>query len=84
MSGDRSELRPAALRNVRKIDPPVPPSIKVADDLSARDVVRCAASSTKSPGFWLRIGGYRVTDAIDDEMLFIVVASLAHRRDAYQ
>jgi len=78
------ELRPAALKALRNIDPqdrgrihgaiallgedPRPPGAKA---LQGRDAMR------------VRAGNYRIIYTIHDDVLLIVVVALGHRRDVY-
>lgn len=84
MSKYRIELRPAALKALRKVDPqdrrrlqgaiallgedPRPPSAKV---LQGRDGLR------------VRVGNYRILYTVHDDVLLIVVVTLGHRKDVY-
>lgn len=80
----RIELRPAAVRALKKIDHqdrdrirgaiallgenPRPPGAKV---LQGRDGLR------------VRVGNYRIIYTIDDDVLVVAVVTLVHRRDVY-
>ncbi len=84
MTTYRIELRPAAVKALRRIDPqhrsrvqgaiallatdPRPPSSK---PLRGRDALR------------VRVGDYRIVYTVVDDVLLIVVVTLGHRRDVY-
>jgi mRNA interferase RelE/StbE len=80
----RIELRPAAVRALRNLDPSVRPRIQGAIALLAHDPRPPAARALVGrPGFRIRIGDYRVVYTIQDDVLVIVVVTLGHRRDIY-
>ncbi len=82
MSRYRVELRPAALRALRKLDPNVRPRIAGAIALLAQDPRPPASRPlTGRPGYRVRIGDYRVIYTVTDDVLLIVVVTLGHRRD---
>jgi mRNA interferase RelE/StbE len=81
----RIEFRPAALRELRKIDRQVQPRIQGAITLLAQDPRPPASRPLRGrPGYRLRVGDYRVIYTIDDGVLLIVVITIGHRRDVYQ
>lgn len=85
MSDYRIEFRPAALREIRKIDRSVQPRIQGAIALLARDPRPPASRALRGrPGYRLRVGDYRIIYTIDDGVLLIVVVTVGHRRDVYQ
>lgn len=85
MSEYRIELRPAALRALRKLDPPVRRRIQGAIALLAQDPRPPAARALKGrPGLRVRVGDYRIIYTIHDDVLLVVVVSLGHRRDVYE
>lgn len=85
MSPYRIELRPAALRALRKIDPQTRPRIQGAIALLAQDPRPPGARAlTGRPGFRIRVGDYRIIYAIHDDVLLIVVVTLGHRREVYE
>lgn len=83
MSEYRIEFRPAALREIRRIDRSVQPRTQGAIALLARDPRPPASRPLRGrPGYRLRVGDYRVIYTIDDGVLQIV--TIGHRRDVYQ
>jgi len=84
VSGYRIELRPAAARALRKLDPPVARRLQGAISLLAQDPRPPAARTLKGrPGLRLRVGDYRIVYTIEDRVLLIVVVTVGHRRDVY-
>jgi mRNA interferase RelE/StbE len=80
----RIELRPAAVRALRKLDPPIRRRVQGAIALLAQDPRPPAARALKGrPGLRVRVGDYRVIYTIQDEVLLVVVVTLGHRRDVY-
>jgi mRNA interferase RelE/StbE len=80
----RIELRPAAVRALRKLDPAIRRRVQGVIVLLAQDPRPPAARALKGrPGFRVRVGDYRVIYTIDDEVLLVVVVTLGHRRDVY-
>ena len=85
MSRFRIELRPAALRSLRKLDPQIRRRVQGAIALLADDPRPPAARKLKGrDAFRVRVGDYRVIYTIEDEVLLIVVVTLGHRRDVYE
>ena len=85
MNEYRIEFRPAALREIRKIDRTVQPRIQGAIVLLARDPRPPASRPLRGrPGYRLRVGDYRIIYTIDDGVLLIVVVTVGHRRDVYR
>lgn len=85
MSRYRVEVRPAAIRTLRKIDPKMQPRIEGAIALLAEDPRPPASRPLPGrDGYRVRIGDYRIIYTIDDDVLFIVVVALGHRRDVYR
>ena len=84
MSAYRVELRPAAVRALRKLDPDIRPRIQGAIALLAQDPRPPASRALRGrPGFRVRVGDYRIIYTIADDVLLIVVVTLGHRRDIY-
>jgi mRNA interferase RelE/StbE len=80
----RIELRPAAARVLRKLDPQIQHRIRGVIALLARDPRPPAACAMRGrPGFRVRVGDYRVIYMIADEVLLVVVVTLGHRREVY-
>jgi mRNA interferase RelE/StbE len=80
----RIELRPAALRALRKLDPPIARRIQGAISLLADDPRPPGARRLRGrPGLRVRVGDYRIIYTVEDAVLLVVVVTLAHRRDVY-
>ena len=85
MSRYRIELRPAAVRALRKLDPPVARRIHAAIALLAEDPRPPASRPLRGRPAWrVRAGDYRVIYTIEDDVLLVVVVTLGHRRDVYE
>ncbi len=79
------EVRPAALRALRKLDPSVRPRIEGAIALLAEDPRPPASRPLKGrPGYRVRVGDYRIIYTVRDDVLLIVIVTLGHRRDVYR
>ena len=85
MSAYRIELRPAAVRALRKLDPQGQPRIQGAIALLAEDPRPPASRALRGrPGFRVRVGDYRIIYTIEDDVLLVVIVTLGHRRDVYE
>lgn len=85
MSRYRVEVRPAALRALRKLDPTVRPRIEGAIVLLAEDPRPPASRPlTGRPAYRVRVGDYRIIYTVHDDLLLIIVVTLGHRRDVYR
>lgn len=85
MSRYRIELRPAAVRALRKLDPQVARRIQAAIALLAEDPRPPASRPLRGRPAWrVRAGDYRIIYAIEDDVLLVVVVALWHRRDVYE
>lgn len=85
MSPYRIELRPAAIRALRKIHPEDKERIQGAIALLGQDPRPPKAIALSGrPGYRVRVGDYRIIYTIQDDVLLIVVVNLGHRRDVYQ
>jgi mRNA interferase RelE/StbE len=85
MSRYRIELRPAAVRSLRKLDPGIRKRVQGAIALLADDPH--PPSSTKLRGrdaFRVRVGDYRIIYSVENDVLLVVVVALGHRRDVYK
>lgn len=81
----RIEVRPAALRALKRIDRQDQARIRGAIALLAADPRPPGATALKGrPGLRVRVGSYRIIYTIEDDRLLVVVVSLGHRRDIYQ
>lgn len=84
MSNYRIELRPAAVRALRKLDPRMRHRVQGAIALLAQDPRPPAARAMQGrPGLRVRVGDYRIIYTVDDDVLLIVVVTLGHRREVY-
>jgi mRNA interferase RelE/StbE len=80
----RIELRPAAMRALRKLDPPIQKRVHAAIVLLAQDPRPPASRPLKGRlAYRVRVGDYRVIYSIHDDVLLVVVITLGHRRDIY-
>jgi mRNA interferase RelE/StbE len=80
----RVELRPAAVRALRKIDPQMRERIQGAIALLAGDPRPPASRHLKGrPGRRARVGDYRIVYTVQDDVLLIVVVTVGHRREVY-
>ena len=78
------ELRPAAVRALRKIDPKMRERIHGAIALLASDPRPPASRQLKGrEGRRVRVGDYRIIYTIADDVLLIVVVTVGHRREVY-
>ena len=85
MNEYRIEFRPAALRELRKIDRLAQPRIQGAITLLAQDPRPPASRPLRGrEGYRLRVGDYRIIYTINDGVLLIVVVAIGHRRDVHQ
>ena len=85
MSTYRVELRPAAARALRKLDPPAQRRVRGAIALLAQDPRPPGARALQGrPGLRVRVGDYRIVYTVEDDVLLVVVVRLGHRRDVYE
>lgn len=85
MSTYRIELRPAAARALRKLDPPDQRRVRGAIALLAQDPRPPGARALQGrPGLRVRVGDYRIVYTVEDDVLLVVVVRLGHRRDVYE
>lgn len=85
MTKFRIELRPAAARSLRKLDPQVRRRIQGAIALLGDDPRAPAARALRGrPGLRVRVGDYRIIYTIADDVLLVVVVTLGHRGDVYE
>lgn len=84
MSAYRIELRPAAVRALRKLDPQVRRRVQGAIALLAQDPRPPSARALRGrPGLRVRVADYRIIYTVEDDVLLVVVVRLGHRRDVY-
>ena len=84
MTTYRIEMRPAAVRALRKLDPKLRPRVQGAIALLADDPRPPASRPLRGrPGYRVRVGDYRIIYTISDVVLVIVVVALGHRREVY-
>lgn len=84
MSAFRIELRPAAVRALEKLDPPIRRRIQGAIALLAEDPRPPAARKLQGrDGLRVRVGDYRIVYIVQDDVLLVVVVTLGHRREVY-
>lgn len=81
----RIELRPAAVRALKRIDHQDRGRIRGAIALLGEDPRPPGAKALQGrPGFRVRVGDYRIVYTIEDQVLLVVVVTLGHRRDVYE
>lgn len=81
----RIELRPAAVRALRELDPQVADRIRGAIALLAEDPRPPASRQLRGrPGYRVRVGSYRVLYSIHEDVLLVVVVTPGHRSDVYE
>jgi mRNA interferase RelE/StbE len=84
MSPYRIELRPAAIRALKKIHPQDKERIQGAIALLGQDPRPPKATALSGrPGYRVRIGDYRIIYTIQDDVLLVVVVTVGHPRDVY-
>ena len=80
----RIEVRPAAVKALRRIHPDDRARVQGAIALLAQDPRPPGARALQGrTGFRVRVGDYRILYTVDDGVLLIVVVALGHRRDVY-
>ena len=85
MTDYRIELRPAAARALRKLDPQVRKRVQGAIALLAHDPRPPAARALRDrPGFRVRVGDYRIIYSVQDDVLLVVVITLRNRSSVYK
>lgn len=81
----RIEVRPAGLRALKKVGHQDRARLQAAIALLGSCPRPPGATSLRGRnGFRVRIGNYRVIYMVDNDVLVVVVVTLAHRRDAYE
>ena len=85
MSAYEVQVRPAAMRALRRIADADRDRIQAAIGLLAEDPRPPSSRRlTGRPAYRVRVGDYRIIYTIDDGLLVIVVVTLGHRRDVYR
>jgi mRNA interferase RelE/StbE len=85
VSGYRIELRPAAVRALRRLDPPIRRRVQGVIALLAEDPRPPATRALKGrPALRVRVGDYRIIYRVHDDVLLIVVVTVGHRSDVYR
>ncbi len=82
----RVEVAPAAVRQLRKLDPQARRRVQAAIELLAQQPRPGGATKlVGAAGEWrVRTGDYRIVYEIHDHVLLVLVVALGHRRDIYQ
>jgi mRNA interferase RelE/StbE len=81
----RIELRPAAIRGLKKVHPEDRERIQGAIALLGQDPRPPKAIALSGrPGYRVRVGDYRIIYTIQEDVLLVVVVNLGHRKDVYQ
>lgn len=82
MSSYRIELRPAAVKALRRIDPHDQPRIQGAIALLGQNPRPPGARALQGrDALHVRVGNYRIIYTINDDVLLVVVVTLGHRKD---
>ena len=85
MSRYRIEVRPGAVRALRRLDPGVRGRVQGAIALLAEDPRPPAARALRGrPGHRVRVGDHRILYTVADDVLVVAVVTLGHRRDVYE
>lgn len=80
----RIELRPAAIRALKRIDHQDRDRIRGAIALLGQDPRPPGAKALQGrDGLRVRVGNYRIIYTVHDDVLLVVVVTLGHRRDVY-
>ncbi len=80
------QVAPAALRQLRKLDPTARRRVQAAIELLAEQPRPSGAKKlVGGDGEWrVRTGDYRIVYEIHDAVLLVLVVAAGHRRDIYQ
>lgn len=80
----RIELRPAAIRALKRIDHQDRDRIRGAIALLGQDPRPPGVKALHGrDGLRVRVGTYRIIYTVQDDVLLVVVVTLGHRRDVY-
>ena len=82
----RIEVTPAAVRQLRKLDPTARRRVQAAIELLADQPRPSGAKKLAGgDGEWrVRTGDYRIVYEVHDDVLLVLVVAIGHRRDIYQ
>lgn len=82
----RVEMAPAAVRQLRKLDPAARRRVQAAVELLATEPRPAGAKKlVGGAGEWrVRTGDFRVVYEIHDQVLVVLVVALGHRREIYR
>lgn len=82
----RIEVAPAAVRQLRKLDPHARRRVQAAVELLATEPRPPGAKKlVGGEGEWrVRTGDYRIVYEIHDEVLRVLVLAVGHRREIYR
>ena len=82
----RIEVAPAAVRQLRKLDPAARRRVQAAIELLAHQPRPSGAKKLAGgDGEWrVRTGDYRIVYEVHDDVLLVLVVAVGHRRDIYQ
>lgn len=82
----RIEVAPAAVRQLRKLDPAARRRVQAAIELLADQPRPSGAKKLAGgDGEWrVRTGEYRIVYEVQDDVLRVLVVAAGHRRDIYQ
>ena len=80
------ELAPAAVRQLRGLDPPARRRVQAAIELLTDEPRPPSATRlVGGAGEWrVRTGDYRIVYAIHDRRLVVLVVAVGHRREVYR
>jgi mRNA interferase RelE/StbE len=85
MSRYRIELRPAAVKALRRIDARDRTRLQGVIALLGEDPRPPGARALQGrPGLRVRVADYRILYTVDDGVLVVVVVTVGHRRDVYE
>jgi mRNA interferase RelE/StbE len=82
----RIQITPKALKQIAKLDKPTRVRIErfLTEGLD-RENPRSSGRPLVERSFWrYRVGDYRVLATIEDDVLIVLVVTVAHRREAYR
>ena len=82
----RVEVAPAALRQLRNLDPPARRRVQAAIELLADHPRPIGAKKLAGgEGEWrVRTGDYRIVYEVHDEVLLVLLVAVGHRREIFE